>query len=79
MSSLKEFSQNYNSRTGPIPWRDQSDSNRAAWIEALEGVKNGTVTFRGAAIWLVEDQGCPLAVDYIRTQLRNTMERYVKS
>lgn len=78
MSSLKEFADKSKEKSGPIPWREQSEANRAAWIEACEGVKNG-ISARKAAIWLVEDQGCPLMVDTIRTQLRNTMDRYVKS
>ncbi len=78
MASLKEFAENSKEKSGPIPWREQSEANRAAWIEACKGIKNG-ISARKAAIWLVEEQDCPLMVDTIRTQLRNTMERYVKS
>lgn len=78
MTSLEEFANKSKQNTGPIPWREQSESNRAAWIEACEGIKDGISALR-AAKWLVEECGCPLMVDTIRTQLKNTMDRYVKS
>lgn len=77
MSSLQEYSEN-SKKTGKVPWREESESNRAAWIEACQGVKDGVPALR-AAKWLSEVKGCPLMIDTIRTQLKNTMDRYVKS
>jgi hypothetical protein len=77
MSSLKEYAAK-GKKPGAVPWRERSDSNRAAWIEACQGVKNGIPALR-AAKWLSEEKGCPLMIDTIRTQLKNTMDRYVKS
>jgi|TARA_B100000902_G_scaffold57262_1_gene64126 hypothetical protein len=76
MSSLESFSNSIQS--GPIPWREQSDLNRAAWIEACEGVNNG-IPARRAARWLIEEKGCPLMLDTVRNQIKSTMKRYVKS
>ena len=77
MSSLQEYSAK-SKKTGKVPWREESESNRAAWIEACQGVKDGVPALR-AAKWLSEVKGCPLMIDTIRTQLKNTMDRYVKS
>jgi len=77
LSSLQEYSEK-SKKTGKVPWREESESNRAAWIEACQGVKDGVPALR-AAKWLSEVKGCPLMIDTIRTQLKNTMDRYVKS
>ena len=78
LSSLEEFASTRNVRKSK-DWRKQSESNRAAWVEACEGVKSGNVTAATAAKWLKEHKDCPLTVDSIRCAIRNTMEHYVKS
>tara|TARA_B000000557_G_scaffold133762_1_gene108474 strand:- start:447 stop:686 length:240 start_codon:yes stop_codon:yes gene_type:complete len=79
MTSLTEYSQSNPSKAGSVAWRDLNESNRAAWVEACEGVKSGNVTAATAAKWLKEHKDCPLTVDSIRCAIRNTMEHYVKS
>ena len=79
MTSLTEYSQSNPSKAGSVAWRDLNESNRAAWIEACEGVKLKGVPAQTAAKWLIEEKNCPLSIDSIRTALRNTMEQYVKS
>jgi len=77
LSSLNNFAKTSN-KSGPVAWREQSDSNRAAWIEACQGIQNG-ISARTAAKWLITEKGCTLMLDTIRVQLKNTMDRYVKS
>ncbi len=77
MTSLSSFAESSN-KSGPVAWRELNESNRAAWIEACKGVKDG-IPARTAAKWLIEDKGCPLMLDTIRVQLKNTMDLYVKS
>jgi hypothetical protein len=79
MTSLEEYAKNNPKRSGPTPWRELNESNRAAWIEACEGIAKGSVSARRAAKWLIDDKGCPLMIDTIRVQLKDTLERYVKS
>ena len=78
MSSLEEYASSQPTRRSTA-WREQNESNRAAWVEACEGVKSGNVTAATAAKWLKEHKDCPLTVDSIRCAIRNTMEHYVKS
>lgn len=77
MTSLKNFAQSSN-KSGPIAWREQNESNRAAWIEACEGIKAG-IPARTAAKWLINEKECPLMLDTLRIMLKNTMDIYVKS
>tara|TARA_R100000353_G_scaffold154579_2_gene113309 strand:+ start:3829 stop:4065 length:237 start_codon:yes stop_codon:yes gene_type:complete len=78
LSSLEEYASSQPTRRSTA-WREQNESNRAAWIEACEGVKLKGVPAQTAAKWLIEEKNCPLSIDSIRTALRNTMEQYVKS
>ena len=61
MSSLESFASSSN-KSGPIAWRELNESNRAAWIEACNGVNDG-IPARTAAKWLIEEKGCPLMLD----------------
>lgn len=76
MSSLKEFAKG--SRSGPTPWREKNAENRAAWIEACNGIQKDDVSYRRAAIWLIQERGCPLMIDTVRNQLKATLHIYVK-
>lgn len=78
MSSLEEFASTRVTRKSTA-WREQSESNRAAWIEACEGVKLKDIPAQTAAKWLIEEKDCPMTIDSIRTALRHTMDAYVKS
>jgi len=78
LSSLEDYVSSRPTRRSTA-WREQSESNRAAWIEACEGVKLRGVPAQTAAKWLIEEKNCTLSIDSIRTALKNTMEQYVKS
>lgn len=78
MSSLEDFAEKRKNAKSNA-WREQNESNRAAWIEACEGVKNKGIPAQVAAKWLIEEKECPLSIDSIRTAIRHTMDRYAKS
>jgi len=77
LTSLNSFAEGSN-KSGPIAWRELNESNRAAWTEACKGIKSG-IPARTAAKWLIEERNCPLMLDTLRVQLKNTMDTYVKS
>ena len=72
MTSLNEYANSENIKTGYTAWRDKSPENQKAWQEALEGFRSG-LSPSTVARWLQDEKGCPLTDNTIRNQLKDAV------
>ena len=72
MKSLNEYAKSEDVKTGYTAWRDKSQENHQAWLEAVEGFKSG-LSPATVARWLQDEKGCPLTDNTIRNQLKDAV------